>query len=176
VHECLLRREAGANSLDNLSSGRHDAECGENSTVDDGLTVHEHFVLAIGAVLHLDIDPKVTSQLRRHTGGVQTGQSIRTITNDNPGHFELLLLHNRAWRPRDALVQLQHTITIAAKPHPKSACLVQRSLGRARDQPSAAPPASGTRNGVRPRAAGGNGNDSRGYQSNTVNVTYQICV
>jgi hypothetical protein len=76
----------GANSLDNLSSGWHDAECCKGSTVDDGLTIHEHFVLAIGAVLHLDIDPQVTSQLRRHTGGVQAGQSVRAITNDNPGH------------------------------------------------------------------------------------------
>jgi hypothetical protein len=85
-----LRREMGANGLDNLSSGRHDAERRERSTVDDSLIIHEHFVLAIGAVLHLDIDPQVTSQLRRHTGGVKTGQSVRAITNDNPGHFELL--------------------------------------------------------------------------------------
>jgi hypothetical protein len=28
----------------------------------------------------------------------------------------------------NALVQLQPTTTIAAKPHPKSACLLQRSL------------------------------------------------
>jgi hypothetical protein len=28
----------------------------------------------------------------------------------------------------NAQVQLQHTITIAAKPHPKSACQLQRSL------------------------------------------------
>jgi hypothetical protein len=79
----------GANSLDNLSLGRHDAECCESSTVDDGLTIHEHFVLAIAAVDHVDIDPQVTSQLRRHTGGVQTGQSVRAISNDDPSHFDL---------------------------------------------------------------------------------------
>ena len=77
----------GANHRDNLSPGRHDAECCESSTVDDGLTIHEHFVFAIGAVLHLDLDPQVTSQLRRHTGGVQTGQSVSAITNDDPSHF-----------------------------------------------------------------------------------------
>jgi hypothetical protein len=81
----------GANSLDNLSSGWHDAECGESSTVDDGLTIHEHFVLAIATVDHVDINPQVTSQLRRHTDGMQTRQSVRAITNDNPDHFELLL-------------------------------------------------------------------------------------
>jgi hypothetical protein len=81
----------GANSLDNLSPGWHDAECCESSTVDDGLTIHEHFVLRITAVDHVDINPQVTSQLRRHTDGVQTRQSVRAISNDNPGHFELLL-------------------------------------------------------------------------------------
>ncbi len=59
-----------ANSLDNLSSRRNDAECRESSTVDDGLTIHEHLVLTISAVNHVDVDPQVTSQLRRHTGGV----------------------------------------------------------------------------------------------------------
>ena len=33
-----------------------------------------------------------------------------------------------AWLTSNALVQLQDTTTIAAKPHPKSACLLQRSL------------------------------------------------
>ena len=47
----------GTNSLDNLSSGWHDAECCESSAVDDGLTIHKHFVLAIAAVDHVDIDP-----------------------------------------------------------------------------------------------------------------------
>ena len=89
AHECLLPREMGANSLDNLSSGWHDAECCETSTINDGLTIHEHFVFAIGAVLHLDFDPQVTSQLRRHTGGVQTRQSIRAVTNRNSGHWDL---------------------------------------------------------------------------------------
>jgi hypothetical protein len=59
-----------ANSLDNPSSRWHDAECCEGSTVDDGLTIHEHLVLTISAVNHVDIDPQVTSQLRCHTGGV----------------------------------------------------------------------------------------------------------
>jgi hypothetical protein len=81
----------GANGLDNLSSGWHDAECCESSTVDDSLAIHEHFVLSIAPVDHVDLDPQVTSQLRRHTGGVQTRKSVRAITNDDPGHFELLL-------------------------------------------------------------------------------------
>jgi hypothetical protein len=38
-------------------SGWNDAERGESSTVDDGLTIHEHLVLPISAVNHVDIDP-----------------------------------------------------------------------------------------------------------------------
>ena len=82
----------GANHLDNLSPGRHDAECRERSSVDDGLTIHEDFVFGIGTMLHLDLYAQVTSQLRRHTDGVQTGQSIRAITNDDPGHVPLFLI------------------------------------------------------------------------------------
>jgi hypothetical protein len=80
-----------ANSLDNLTSRWDDAECGESSTVDDGLTIYEHLVLTISAVNHVDFDPQVTSQLRCHTGGVQARQSVCAISNDNPSHFELLV-------------------------------------------------------------------------------------
>ena len=51
----------GANSLDNLSPGWNDAECGEGSAINDGLTIHEHFVFGIGAMLHVDLDPQVTA-------------------------------------------------------------------------------------------------------------------
>jgi hypothetical protein len=109
AHECPLRREACANSLDNLSSGWHDAEYCESSTVDDGLTIHEDLVLTISAVNHVDIDPQVTPQLRRHTDGVQTRQSVRAITNDNPGHFELLVYFtNGLGCPPNGLVQHKH--------------------------------------------------------------------
>ena len=40
---------------------------------------------------HVDIDPEVTSQLRRHTDSVQARQSVRAIANNNPSHFELLV-------------------------------------------------------------------------------------
>ena len=43
-------------------------------------------------------------------------------------------------RTPTALVQLQAHITIAAKPHPKSACLLQRSLGGRCDASHAVPP------------------------------------
>ena len=79
--------EACANGLDNLSSRGHDAECRQSPTVDDGLTIYENLVLSISPVNHVDIDPQVASQLRRHTGGVQTRQSVRAVSNDNPGHF-----------------------------------------------------------------------------------------
>ena len=79
----------GANGLDNLSSRWHDAERCESAAIDHGLTIYQYRVLAIAPVNHLDIDPQVTSQLRRHTGSVKTRQSIRAITNDNLGHLGL---------------------------------------------------------------------------------------
>ena len=85
----LLRREVGANGLDNLSSRWHDAERCESAAIDHGLTIYQYLVFAIAPVNHLDIDPQVTSQLRRHTGSVKTRQSIRAITNDNLGHLGL---------------------------------------------------------------------------------------
>ena len=63
----------GANGLDNLSSGRNDAERCERTAVDHRLTIHEYFVFGIVTVDHVDLDPQFTPELRRHTGGVQTG-------------------------------------------------------------------------------------------------------
>ena len=80
-----------ANGLDDLSSGRHDAKYHESPAVDDGLTIHQHLVFAVGAVLHLDFDAEVTSQLGRHTDGVETRQSVSAVTNDDSGHFEFLV-------------------------------------------------------------------------------------
>jgi hypothetical protein len=80
-----------ANSLDNLSSRWNNAEGCESSAVDDRPTIHQHLVLAVAAMDQVDIDSQVASQLRRHTGGVQTRQSVSAITNDNSGHFEFLL-------------------------------------------------------------------------------------
>jgi hypothetical protein len=76
----------GSNGLDNLPSGRHDTERRESASVDHRLTIDEHFILAIVPVNHIDFDSEVAPKLRRHTDGVQARQSIRAITNGNPGH------------------------------------------------------------------------------------------
>jgi hypothetical protein len=66
---------------------------------------------------HVDINPQVTSELRRHTDGVQTRQSVRAITNDNPGHSTSSLASHRAWRPPNALVQLQAILVQSTQPN-----------------------------------------------------------
>ena len=81
----------GANDLNNFSVGWYNAQCCESAGVDHYFTVHEHLVLAVPSMDHIDIDRQITSELRRHTGGVQARQSIRTITNSNSGHFGFLL-------------------------------------------------------------------------------------
>ena len=87
----------GPNGLDSLSPGGHDAQYSESAAVDHRLTIHEYPILAIASVDHVDIDPQVTSELRRHTDGVQTRQSICAITNDNPGHLGLLVRGRSGW-------------------------------------------------------------------------------
>ena len=83
--ECQLRREMSPNSLDNLLAGWHDAERSESSTLDDGRIIHEHFVFALKAVLHRDIDQRVTSRFGRHTGGVRpSSQSAQQRTTTLP--------------------------------------------------------------------------------------------
>jgi hypothetical protein len=61
-----------AYGFDDLASRWHDPQCCQNPTVDDGLAIHKDFVLAITTVDHIDVDPEVTSELRRHPGGVET--------------------------------------------------------------------------------------------------------
>ena len=77
--------------LDNLPPGGDDPKRRERSAVDHGLTINEHLVLAVLTVDHVDLDPQVTPELRRHTDGVETRQSIGAVTNGNPGHLALLL-------------------------------------------------------------------------------------
>ena len=68
--DVVLPDETGANGFDNLSPSGHDPQCRKRAAVDHGLTIHEYAVLAIASVDHIDIDREVTSELRRHTGGV----------------------------------------------------------------------------------------------------------
>jgi hypothetical protein len=67
-----LPRKARTNRLNDLSACRHDTQGRESATVDHGLTIYEHFVLPVMPVSHFDIDPQVTSEFCRHTGGLQT--------------------------------------------------------------------------------------------------------
>lgn len=83
------RGEPDAHSLDNLAGGWHQTQSGKNPAIDDGLAIDEDLVLSVSAVDRLDVDLQFSPQLRRHTDGVETGQSIRTIANDNSCHLSL---------------------------------------------------------------------------------------
>src|SRR5262245_25227015 len=82
-----LLRQVGADCLDDLSSRWHNPEGSQSPAIDDRLPVDEHSVLGITTVDHVNVDSKVTSELRRHPGGVQTRQSIRAVTDCYPGHW-----------------------------------------------------------------------------------------
>jgi hypothetical protein len=82
-----LQRETSADCFDDFASGWHDPECCERPTVDDSLPIHKNLVFAIPTVDHIDIDPEVASEFRRHPGGVETRQSVRAVANGNSGHL-----------------------------------------------------------------------------------------
>jgi hypothetical protein len=81
-----LQRETSADCVDDLASGWHDPECRQSPTVDDSLPIHQNLILSITTVDHIDIDPEVASEFRRHPGGVKTRQSVRAVANGNSGH------------------------------------------------------------------------------------------
>jgi hypothetical protein len=45
---------------------------------------------------HLHVGLKLATEARRHTDGVQPGDSVRAISNGDPTHVHLLAGHRRA--------------------------------------------------------------------------------
>lgn len=72
--------------LDDLPRRRHHADHDERSRVERRFTIDEHRVFAVVSVDSVHLDPKLSTQPRRHTDGVNARDSKRTITNHYPGH------------------------------------------------------------------------------------------
>jgi len=84
-----------ANSLNHLLSRWQHPQHRESASVDHCLSVNKDFELAIVAANHLNISVQFAAQARRHTDGVQTGNSIHTVTNCYSGHVPVLLREPR---------------------------------------------------------------------------------
>jgi hypothetical protein len=68
---------------------RQDAQHGHCTAVYDRLGIHEHLELSVPAVDHVHIRCELPSQVRRHTGGMQTCHSIGAEPDGNPSHDHL---------------------------------------------------------------------------------------
>jgi hypothetical protein len=82
------------------------------------------------AANHLDTSAQFAAQPRRHTDGVQAGDSIRAIANGDANHVDLL-----STEPRSALSYAQWQAAKPDSPNRGSACLV--SLRATRSMPCA---------------------------------------
>jgi hypothetical protein len=74
---------------DDLLSGRQHPQEPERAAVDHGGSVHENFEFAVAAVDHIHVAGKLAPKPRRHPDGVETGHSVRAVTNRDPGHKHL---------------------------------------------------------------------------------------
>ena len=79
-------RKSVADGGERLGCRRHEAQYHQRTTVHDGLAINENFVFPVASANHLDVDVELTANPRRHTGGVQSGHSIRAIPNGYSRH------------------------------------------------------------------------------------------
>lgn len=73
-----------------LAGRRQDAERGQGPSVHDNLAVDKNFVFTVATMFGVDLDLQLSSQPRRHTDGVKSGNSISTIANNHSGHMIVL--------------------------------------------------------------------------------------
>ena len=87
------RRQASSHGFDHLPARRKHAQHAPGTTVNHGLSVNEDLEFAVSTVNHLDIDLQLVPQRRRHTGGIQPGDSVSAITNSDMAHDGPLIRH-----------------------------------------------------------------------------------
>lgn len=83
------RRKSFPYFLDCLACRRHHANDHERPTVNYRFAVDEKFVLAVTALDHLHVYAQLTTNPRRHTGGMQAGDSKRAIPDRHSRHCDL---------------------------------------------------------------------------------------
>lgn len=87
-----LARQACSHGLDDFLSRGENAERRQGPCVDDALPVHQHLELTIMALDHLHLGSQLAAEPRRHTDGVEPGDSIGAVTNGDATHADLLLV------------------------------------------------------------------------------------
>jgi hypothetical protein len=87
----LGNRQLRSNRLDHLPSRGKDAQCRPGTGINNRLPVHEYLELAIGSTNQLYLSLQFAPQSRRHTDGVYSGHSIRTVVHLDSCHVAFLL-------------------------------------------------------------------------------------
>lgn len=85
-----LSGQAIAHGIENLSSRGKNPQCRQRAAINHCVAVHKHLELPIVPVHHVDFSLQLATKPRRHTDGVQPGDSVRTITNGDATHHPLL--------------------------------------------------------------------------------------
>lgn len=91
-----LWREPVTYGAYNLATRGENAKNCECTAVDHGLAIDKDFVLAVAPVFGVNLDLQLSSELRRRTDGVESGDSVGAIANDDSGHLQLLWM--AMWR------------------------------------------------------------------------------
>jgi len=91
-----LWREPVTHGAYNLATRGENAKNCECTPVDHGLAIDKDFVLAVAPVFGVNLDLQVSSELRRRTDGMESGDSVGAIANDDSGHLQLLWM--AMWR------------------------------------------------------------------------------
>jgi hypothetical protein len=73
------RCETSAHQFQRLSCGWHYTDHDERSAIDDDIAIDQDLVLAIMPANHLHLDSEIPPNACRHTGGVQSRDSERTV-------------------------------------------------------------------------------------------------
>ena len=124
--------QSGAHGVENFPSRWKHSKCRERTAVDYRFAVHEHLELTVVAAEHLDFGLQLAPKPRRHTDGVQPGDSIRAIAHGNATHVFSLPSWHRSAAYANATQSRCFTSRRLSSPHPVTRGLPS-GLGRFQD-------------------------------------------
>ena len=79
-------------AIDDRSPRGQYAESRESPAIDDGCSIDNYLEFAVMSMNHVHIDLQRTPNERRHTDGMESRNSKRTVTDRHSGHGCLLVV------------------------------------------------------------------------------------
>ena len=74
-------------AIDDRSPRGQYAESRERPAIDDGCSIDDYLEFAVVSMNHVHLDLQRTPNERRHTDGMESRDSKRTVTDCHPGHW-----------------------------------------------------------------------------------------